>query len=423
MATRRWKGGAAAIAQVNTHTIGGTAANGQVYTVTINGRDVAYTASGSDTNDTIASALQALLAVSTFPEFREVAWSVNGTVITGTASVAGRPFTATSGATGTGTFVAATPTACTGPNYWSNSANWLEGAVPVDSDDVTIDGGPSILYGLDQSSVLLTSLRIGSAFLSTSEIGLPNNTSPNSPSNGYPEYRDQRLKIGATALTIETSSRRIRLDLGTDQTTATVLSTGTPPNQNEMPLDIIGTHASNVLRVLRGQVGVAYTAGDTAQFNTIEVSYRTQPTGDAVVRLGSGLTLATLLQSGGQVAVDGSVTTVTKESGALTRTGSGTVGTLGNYGGDVVDEGTGTITQMNNSGGYYRRGLAALTVTNATLYGGSSTEDENGTITWANPVEFENCRLPSSPQSQGQAGGDPAYVDFGRNRKLTVADI
>src|ERR1700736_2287329 len=116
MATPRWRGDAPAVKQVNTATVGGTAAGGQVYTVTINGKTVSYTAAGGDTNNTIAGALQALLAASTIPEFQEVAWTVATNVITGTSAVAGRPFTNTSSATGTGTLVRATTTASSGPN-------------------------------------------------------------------------------------------------------------------------------------------------------------------------------------------------------------------------------------------------------------------------------------------------------------------
>src|SRR5262245_47220947 len=114
MATRRWRGDAPKTAQVNTVTVGGTAANGQVYSVTINAKLVAYTANGSDTNNTIAAALKALLAASVIPEFAEVTWTVATNVITGTAKTAGRPFVNTSAATGTGTLVTATATANSG---------------------------------------------------------------------------------------------------------------------------------------------------------------------------------------------------------------------------------------------------------------------------------------------------------------------
>ena len=106
------------------------------------------------------------------------------------------------------------------------------------------------------------------------------------------------------------------------------------------------------------------------------------------------------------------------------RRGSGAVTTLNNYGGEVQDEGTGTITTLRNAGEYVRVGSSSLTITNAYLYAGSSTDDTHGTITWTNPVELQQCRLPGSPQaSVGFGESLPAYFNPGRNKKLTVQDI
>lgn len=103
MSSKVWRGDAPAVSQVNTITVGGTAAAGQQYAVTINGKSVPYSASNTDTNSTIAAALQALLAACTIPEFQEVTWTAVNAVITGTAANPGVPFTQTSSATGTGT--------------------------------------------------------------------------------------------------------------------------------------------------------------------------------------------------------------------------------------------------------------------------------------------------------------------------------
>lgn len=104
MSTNLWLGSAPAVAQVNTITVGGTPASGQQYAVTINGKSVTYTATGGDTNITIATALQLLLAASAIDEFNDATWTnPSNAVILGTSRTAGQPFTSTSSATGTGT--------------------------------------------------------------------------------------------------------------------------------------------------------------------------------------------------------------------------------------------------------------------------------------------------------------------------------
>lgn len=403
--------------------MGGTPANGQTYTARVgnatNGRTVTYTATGADTNATIAAGLQALLALSAFPEFQEVTWTVASAVVTGTGPSTGVPFTLSASASGTGTLTAATATAASSPYHWSVAANWKENSVPATGDDVVIDEGPAIRYGLDQSAVTLASLRITPNWPDGGEVGLPASTSPGDPAGGYPEYRDQRLKVSATVVEVETGSRRVRLDLGSNASTVTVNGTGSPA-AGETAVDLIGVHADNVLRVNKGSVGVAAVAGDVSTFDSVAVAYRDQQAGDAAVRLGRGLTLDTLTQSGGTVALDCGATTVERSGGTLTRTGSGTLGTVRNRGGLLRDEGTGTITLLENSATYERRGLAPLTVTDCTLFAGSVTDDQQGTITWTNAVEFFECH-PAGPASN--PGPRPAYFLFGTHKKVTPEAI
>lgn len=421
MATRRWCGRSEAVAQVSTYTVGGTWAAGQVYEVTANTRTVAYETVTADVdNDGAATGLQAALAASDYPEFREVTWTVDGAVVTGTAATPGKPFVATSTADGTGTLTAATPTASSGPNYWSVADNWREGAVPTTGDDVIIDEGPSILYGLDQNGETLASLRVTQNYPAASQIGLPNQTNPANPASGYAEYRDRRLKIGATLVTIDTVSRRVRLDLDTDATTVTVNGTGQPLVAGEYALDIVGVNNANVLRVNRGSVGLGYQAGDAATFTSVQVSYQNNPAGDATVRVGRGVTLTTLTQAAGDVVLECAATTVNKTGGTLTRVGTGAVTTLRNRGGRVNDDGTGTITALYNTGEYYLRGLAALTVTDATLYRGSVTDDRNGRVTWTNAPNLFECHPAGPPADPGPA---PCYFNFGIHKKITIAAI
>src|SRR5438045_1683454 len=117
MSTILWRGDAAAVAQINTLTIGSVSV-GIIYSITINGKSISYTATGGDTATTAAAALFALLTASTVPaEFKEMTWTnPSAGVIVATAIYPGTPFTLAAAATSTGTFTRSTPsTASSGP--------------------------------------------------------------------------------------------------------------------------------------------------------------------------------------------------------------------------------------------------------------------------------------------------------------------
>jgi hypothetical protein len=423
MAVRRWVGRQGAVAQIDTLTPAGVSV-GSTFTVTINNKSVTFTATAA-TVANVTAGLVAALGASLYPEFAEVTWADGATAITATGPDTGAPFTATVAAGGTGspTFGTATTTSPTGPNWWGVAANWKEGSAPATGDDVTIDEGPSILYGLDQSAVTLASLTVTPNFPQASEIGLPRNTSPQNPDQGYPEYRPQRLKIGVTVATVDTVSGRVRLDLDTDASTVTVDGTGTAVAPGEWPLDLVGVNTATAVRVNRGTVGLAANAGDAMTVGTLKVAYRTQRDGDAVVELGVGLTVGTSVeQSGGAVTLRTAVPTYTKEGGTLLREGSGALTTMLNRIGEFQDAGTGTITALTQGGTYRRTGLAALTVTDCTLLGGSVTRDPLGVVAWTNPVQLYECSLSGGADDDTPPQG-VAYFDCGRHRKLTVANI
>lgn len=428
MATRRWAGGASAVAQVQTFAFGGTWEADDYVRATVGTKTYDFVA-GSTVTATVVSNLVAAWNLLTLPEFAEVTASANGTTLTLTGDTAGRPFVVTlqpfdaGGAAdsqtiaGAGTATTGTAaTACSGPNFWSVAANWIEGSVPVTGDDVVIDGGPSVLYGLDQSAVTLATLTIGLNFPAASEVGLPANTSPANPAAGYPEYRAQRLKVGATVVTVETTSRRVRLDLTPASTTVTVRETGQAQVANEDALDLAAA-ATATVHVLKGQVGVNNQTGDSGTVASLNVSFRANESADAAVRCGAACVVTALNQSGGTVTLQNGAAAIVKSAGTLTLAG-GAVTTLTNRGGTVYHDGAGTITTLNNLATFLRRGFRAATVTNTNLYGRSVTSDRNGTLTLTNPAQLVQCRLAAGPDDRGD---DVAYVCLGTNRTLTQA--
>lgn len=424
MANPNWQGGASPTTQVQTYTMAGTWATNDTILVTIGSKSWTYTL----TSGTIATWLPLMvtafnaLSSSNYPEFTgAMTASATSPVLSLTAITAGKPFTATltpTSAAGTieGAGVATTGTAatvCTGPNFWNNAKNWSTGAVPVNSDNVTIDGGPSILYGLAQSAVTLATLTITPNFSSTSVIGLTANTNPQNPTSGYPQYLAQRLAIGATIVNIETTSPLVRLDLSSASTTVTVSDTGSPQIPTDDALDLKLAATANVY-ILKGKVGVNALAGDTGTVAILDLSFRANQSSDCQVRGGTGLTVTLCNQGGGTLLLQNGATTYTNKGGVMTLT-AGNVTTLTNQIGTVYQDGTSTITTLNNLGTFLKRGFKASTITNTNIYGGSITSDRNGTITFSNAMTLVQCRLSDGPQDQGR---DVAYVCLGTNRTL-----
>lgn len=401
MATKRWKGAAAAVAQVNTITPASVGV-GNTFTVTINGKSVTYTAAAATVSD-VVTGLTALLQASEHPEFLEVSWAANaaGTAITATARRAGTPFTQTSSAAGgTATLTTVTTTANSSPNDWANAANWDPAGVPVTGDDVYLDATSiDVKYGLSQSGVTLNSLTVSASFapgaFGDGTIGLPEVNAEGS--GAYLEYRPQYLAIGATTVSIGrgpgSGSGRIKLNTGAAQTTLTVYGSGSPEEDGLPAVIWKGTHASNAVNVFGGSFGAAVFGGEAATIATLRVGPDAGRS-PADVRCGAGVTLTTLVQASGTVELGAGLTTVTKTGGELTVL-AGNVTTLNEQGGTTHYQGAGTIGTLTvDQGGavdFEQVGLAR-TVTSCTLHAGGAIADRYGTVTWSNPVTFSRCK-------------------------------
>lgn len=433
MGTKRWAGGAPRVAQVNTYLMGGTWEVGDLIRVTVGAKAWDYAVTSATITTFLplfVTAIQALVA-SDYLEFKDFTATSSSGTLTLTGSTAGKPFVATltplesnGGAAdtqtieGAGTATTGTAaTACSSPNHWSIAANWVENAVPVNADDVVIDRGPSIKYGLAQSAVTVATLKILPSWLATSELGLPSNTSPQAPESGYPEYRDQRLAIGATIVDVETQSRRVRLDVSVASSTITVRDTGQPATANEDALDV-KMAATAAAHFLKGFIGLNAQIGDTGTVADVNVSYRSSPASDVRLRCGPGLTCTNLDMAGGQVWLKNGAVTITKGDGVLSLEGA--VTTLKNRGGVLYLDGTGTITLLENGGVVERRGLAAITLTTLRLFAGSRGNAGEAPVVYTNDVEWYESRLPAGPDDRG---ADVAYWNFGRHKALTPAAV
>jgi len=159
----------------------------------------------------------------------------------------------------------------------------------------------------------------------------------------------------------------------------------------------VGTHASNVANILKGDVGVAIEDGEAATIATLRVGYLDNQAGDARVLCGTSTTLTTITQSGGTLQIDSAATTTNLIGGELTVL-SGAQTTIEIDAGTVLYRGTGTITTARvGSDGVldFRRDSQARTVTNCELHERGAIHDPFKTVTWTNGIDVTRSDLAS----------------------------
>jgi hypothetical protein len=372
MATRTWRPGAAAIAKEDTATVGGTIEASDLFIVKI-GSKLVSTVAGSTTAANVATAIAAALTgldPDVYPEFGAIIWAAAGATVTATANDAGIlnsitvSTTESDGSASDGqTFTIANTVANSGANVWDLTANWSGATVPTTGDTVILENSDiPVQYDLAQSGVTLAALNIRASF--EADIGLPE-TNP----GDWPEYLPTYLAIGATLLTIGEGdgggSGRIKIDNGSIQTTAVVRATGSGEDNGIPALLWKGTHASNAMTALNGEVGIAFLGGETATVASLTVV-------GAEVVVGSGTTLTTCILSGnGSIELRCAATTITLEGEADTITATG----------------TGNITNLNVFAGTFDCQRSS-TITNCTIGPGGTVDLTNatGTVTFTNAI-------------------------------------
>lgn len=420
MATRVWLGAAVPVPCVQVITIGGSYSADETITITVNGKSLVLTVGTGQTDlDEILDDLVAMIngdpangtetrsaLGSEVGEFYYITATEDGaTELTLTGAADGRPFTAVATEdSGSGTFVAAVPTASTGtgPSMFSNTANWSADTVPVDGDDIVFDhrAAADLLYGLDQHAVTPASITISPGFANR-RIGLPDVNRDNSMLP-YDEVLDTHLMLGESgdstniAVHIDAPScSRIRLNTGTSQATILVSGTGARELQNVPPFEFLGTHASNEMTVDKGDVGIAMGDGQSATVATLRMNWDNDRNNDAIVHCGDGATLTTITKSGGQLETNSNVTTLTQSAGVTVfKAGRGTAATMTTgtiYGGTVYYESSGTWTTATVVGPGcvdFRNDNRGRTVTNIVFHGAISWYDPEGTVTATNGYDF-----------------------------------
>ena len=429
------------MAQKETITIGGTWVAADTMTVTCNGRSIVLTIGTTVTTTQIATELAAALGSTStalgtgysvtergpnIAEFRdfvsgETAPAASSSTVVLIGRTKGQPYTITVSKSSTsGTVSTATTIAASGPNHFSTAANWSGSTVPVDSDDIVFDGGNvDCLYGLAQSSVSPASITITMGY--TGRIGLPD-TNVDDAAYPYNEYRDKYLALGTSsdsvtqALTIGggdgQGSSRIKIDSGSGQCQLVVLNSGVSELQGVPAILWKGTHVSNTATISKGNVGIAYFAGETAAIMTTKLGFRTNQTADSSLFIGSGVTLTTVEQTGGTLTTNAAVTTMTLSGGSW-RHLSGVAVTVTITGGYCSYESTGTLTTLTLAGGEldFRANQRGRTITNADMFAGASFRDPAGTVTFTNGIDLNRTNL------QG------VTLEIPNNKRITVGGV
>jgi len=217
------------------------------------------------------------------------------------------------------------------------------------------------------------------------------------------EWLGTYLAIDSTLCTIGegkgTGSGRIKLNFGTVQTAITIYNSGTRVETGIPCILLKGTHAANTLSVVKGDVGVAFFAGELATIATLKVGYVDSVLGDASVICGAGVTLTTVIQTGGKLDIDtttAAITTITIDAGELTLRGDAAndVTTINLNGGVLIDKGStsGVIVTLKGKGTYdHSQSMTARTITNVVLYKGARYLDPHGVVTEENGIDLYQC--------------------------------
>ncbi len=417
MATKRWQGDAKDIADVWTFTPGGTIASGSTFTFTVAGKTMVYTSTGATAAIVSAGVTAQWNSISDPlpPEFREYEAVDNTGTVVFTQRVKGKPGTIAVAAGGSGSPTASVTntTAATGKHFRTNAANWSDGAAPANNDVLVYDSGNvDCLYG-DLSSLTGVTIKVLEGY--TGRIGLPEING--SGGNAYAEYRTKYMAIDGGTLEVDNSqATRVRVAFGSTLATVIIRNTG-PRNDDGMPaVTITGGASSSVAYITRGDVGIAFYAGETANFPTVNQAFVNRQDADANVVIGSGCsTITALVKSGGNLTNYAAVTTLTHHPGAGTTVQmAGAVATAVIDGGVLVWNSTGTLTTASVSGD-----------------GFIDADQDPRAKTWTNPLDMygPNCRLRDTRKVIASlvvdfnANANAAQVDRGTTYRATYGSV
>lgn len=254
-------------------------------------------------------------------EFQSSLGSAEQDLITGSAANLTLPSTAD-----VTEIVVAVPT---GPNWWTNAANWSLGSVPTSSDVAVFDAGTvDCVYGI-ASVAAVAGIDVYRSY--GGRLGLPERKD-----DGSPETLQQYLSLSNGGGTIP-----IRIGLGDEGNGPSVIRIDTQSQSSQVTL-LYSSQAGGDQTYTVGLAGlittlhaadcslqIAASAGLTATVTTLRVSPQTKTDDGAKVEWGEGATITTVEVVAGTVRGGKVPTYLTVHSGQVSLRGStGTLKTL-----------------------------------------------------------------------------------------------
>ena len=185
-----------------------------------------------------------------------------------------------------------------GPQHIDSPGNWTGGSVPITGDKVYINATDNaIFYGMDASvwdGVLLDELHV--------QLGLTGGIgSPLENLSDYREYRARHWQIGATLVILGEGSGsgfgHCYLDLKATQSAVRIAGSGSSVNSLSPTISLLGTHTSNTIELIEGDVGVAIEPDDASAFGVVQRG--------GALRMGPGMALQSLDKTAGELDAEG----------------------------------------------------------------------------------------------------------------------
>ena len=303
MAQKTFVNNAAATKQQYALTMTGTFVAGETITITMNSKTLVVTIGTLVTLTQVATTVKEAWQSSTFTdttasclpqgggtsvgEMSTMTATSSAGVVTILGDTAGVPHTISSASdtSASGTATLTTIVTASGPKFADNVLNWLDGSLPVDGDDIIINGPFQVLYGFAAfSGVQPASITIGDRCGATTQIGLPFVNAA-----GYNEYRTPEWSIGPVLLNVRGAAGLVKINAGTDPMNVNVYSSGTSLELGYSPIQVRTNEAaaSCVVSAYGGNVSVA-ARGETAKVLTA------RQTGAGRLLLGNAVTFTNL---------------------------------------------------------------------------------------------------------------------------------
>jgi hypothetical protein len=308
MATVFFQGTVDEVAQLDTCTVGGTIGT-ETFEIKIGGVVIAsYTSPGSETAADVVDALVPLFNASSHPyvdQIIEASDGGNDVILTAVGGGIGMPFTTTTTATGSATFVTVNTTANAGPYDMACLGNYSGGALPSANDELWIMS--PVFWNLDSVTNVLDVLYIPAIgdhwvglcqrFFTASSDGRTWRTSVVEYRGHYLELEAIRVEIGNDfGSTTPVGSGRIKLD--NQYTTAAskciVYTTGNSSIDSAEGLPAVRylvTHATAELHIQDAPGGVGVGVEEPTETATIyKIKIGEKASAETQLFVGEGVT-------------------------------------------------------------------------------------------------------------------------------------